>query len=144
MAVRRIVFWKFESSQPSQTVQSLLAVSRRRKMRRIYRDSAAITAICRRTRSAASSALPGRSANHTAEIAAPEGRVLVLKHIGLYVAECGVGLVFDAVVECQDNVFLELLRARMRVHDRFSFPVAVFGIGQSQHIHLDAGRHQSD
>jgi hypothetical protein len=34
------------------------------------------------------SAPPGRSANHAAEIAAPEGRVLVRKHVGLHVAEC--------------------------------------------------------
>ena len=85
-----------------------------------------------------------RSAPDAIAVANSPALGLVLKHIGLYVAECGVGLVFDAVVECQDDVFLELLRARMRVHDRFSFPVAVFGIGQSQHIHLDAGRHQSD
>src|SRR5258708_2710788 len=90
------------------------------------------------------SAPPGRSANHAAEIAAPEGRVLVRKHVGLHVSECRVGLVFDAVVERLDDVFLELLGARMRVHDRFACRVAVFGIGQPQHVHLDAGRHQSD
>ena len=32
----------------------------------------------------------------------------------------------------------------MRVHDRFTFSVAVFAIGQPQHVHLDACRHQSD
>src|SRR5271166_6949472 len=57
------------------------------------------------------SALPGRSANHAAVIAAPEGRVLVREHIGLHVADCRVGLVPDAVVECLDDVFLEVLRA---------------------------------
>src|ERR1700681_22217 len=81
------------------------------------------------------SASPGRSANHAAEIAAPESRVLVREHVGLDVAECRVGLVFDAVVERLDDVFLELIGARMRVYDRFVFPVTVFGIGQPQHVH---------
>src|ERR1700682_3723245 len=53
------------------------------------------------------SASPGRSANHAAEIAAPESRVLVREHVGLDVAERRVGLVFDAVVERLDDVFLE-------------------------------------
>src|SRR6267142_6395157 len=53
------------------------------------------------------SASPGRSANHAAEIAAPESRVLVRDHVGLDVAECRVGLVFDAIVERLDDVFLE-------------------------------------
>src|SRR6266851_183512 len=90
------------------------------------------------------SAPPGRSANHAAEIAAPESRVLVREHVGLDIAECRVGLVFDAVIERLDDVFLELLGARMRVHDRFAFMVAVFGIVQPQHVHLDACGHQSD
>src|SRR5882757_4176749 len=85
-----------------------------------------------------SSASPGRSPNHAAEIAAPESRVLFREHVGLDVAECRVGLVFDAIVERLDNVFLELIGARMRVHDRYTFSVAVFGIGQPQHVHLDA------
>src|SRR6266446_7854622 len=76
-------------------------------------------------------ASPGRSANHAAEIAAPESRVLVREHVGLDVAECRVGLVFDAIVERLDDAFLELIGARMRVHDRFTFSVAVFGISQS-------------
>src|ERR1700732_1106966 len=81
---------------------------------------------------------PGRSANHAAEIAAPESRVLVREHVGLDVAECRVGLVFDAVIERLDDVFLEMLGARMRVHDGFAFIVAVCGIAQPQHVHLDA------
>src|SRR5882672_10019048 len=51
--------------------------------------------------------VPGRSANHAAEIAAPESRVLVREHVGLDVAECRVGLVFNAIVERPDDVFLE-------------------------------------
>src|ERR1700716_1207170 len=90
------------------------------------------------------SAPPGRSANHAAEIAAPESRVLVREHVGLDIAECRVGLVLDAVVERLDDVLLELRGARMRVHDCFAFLTAVFGIAQPQYIHLDAGRHQGD
>src|SRR5712675_1962570 len=82
-----------------------------------------------------SSASPGRSPNHAAEIAAPESRVLFREHVGLDVAECRVGLVFDAIVERLDNVFLELIGARMRVHDAERAAVV--------HAHLDACRHQS-
>src|SRR4051794_19274660 len=45
------------------------------------------------------SAPPGRSPDHAAEIAAPENRILVREHVSLDVAECCLGLVFDAVVE---------------------------------------------
>src|SRR3977135_3054638 len=75
------------------------------------------------------SAPPGRSANHAAEIAAPESRILVREHVGLDIAECRVGLVFDAVVERLDDVFLEVPGPRMRVRDRVALRVAVFGIG---------------
>ena len=51
---------------------------------------------------------------------------------------------FDAAVERLNDVVLEVIGTWMRVEDRFTFSVAVFGIGQPQHIHLDAGRHQSD
>src|SRR5882757_1577226 len=49
------------------------------------------------------SALPGRSANYAAKIAAFESRVLVREHIGLDVAEGRFGLVFDAVIERLDD-----------------------------------------
>src|SRR5258708_13006165 len=66
------------------------------------------------------SAPPGRSANPAAEIAAPEGRVLVRKHVGLHVSECRVGLGFDALVERREDVVIELLRPRLPVHHRFA------------------------
>src|SRR3977135_2586133 len=75
------------------------------------------------------SAPPGRSADHAAEITAPESRVLVREHVGLDVAECRVGLMLDAVVEGLNDVFLELLGPRMRVHHRFALRFAVAGIG---------------
>src|SRR5271169_5747154 len=45
-----------------------------------------------------------------------EMRLLVGEHVGLGVAECRRRLVLDAVIERLHDVFLEVLRARMRVH----------------------------
>src|SRR6202022_3050008 len=86
---------------------------------------------------------PGGSSDHAAEIAALEVRILVRQHVGLDVAEGCLRLVLDAVVEGLDDVFLEMRRPRMGVHDRIAFRVAILGIAQSEHIHFDAGRHQS-
>jgi hypothetical protein len=36
---------------------------------------------------------PSGSANHAAEVAAPEGGILICEHVGLNVAECGLWLV---------------------------------------------------
>jgi len=59
------------------------------------------------------SVLTGRSANHAAEIAAPEGPGPCPQEQSAFTLPNVVsGLVFDAVVECLDDVFLELLRAR--------------------------------
>src|SRR3984885_10256259 len=89
-------------------------------------------------------ALPSRSANHAAEIAAPESRIFLCEHVGLDVAEGRGGLVFDAVVKRLDDVFFELRAARMRPHDGFAFGIAVFGIAQPQHVHLDTGSYEGD
>src|ERR1700722_13389827 len=90
-----------------------------------------------------SSRRPSRSADYPAEIAAHEGRVLVLEHVGLDVAECRFGFAFDAVVEGLDDVFLEVVAAWMRLDHGISLGIAVLGIAQAEHIHLDAGRDQS-
>src|ERR1700683_534387 len=87
---------------------------------------------------------PSRSTDNAAEIAALETGVLIRKNVGLDVAECRVGLVLDAVVEGLDDVLLEAIAARMRLHHRISLGIAVLGIGQTEHIHLDAGRDQGD
>src|SRR5258706_5167907 len=58
---------------------------------------------------------PGRLADHAAEVAALEGRVLVRKHVSLDVAECRVRLALDAVVEGLHDGFLEVIAARMRM-----------------------------
>src|SRR5258708_8664768 len=87
---------------------------------------------------------PGGSPDHAAEVAGLESRVLVREHVRLDVAEGGVGLVPDAVVEGLDDIFLEVLGTRMRAQDGLALCTAVVGIGQAQDIHLDAGRHQSD
>src|SRR5712671_1760426 len=84
---------------------------------------------------------PGRSADHAAEVAALESRILVRENVGLDVAERGVRLVPDAVVEGLDDVFLEAIAARMRIDHRVSLLVAVFGIGEPEHVHLHACRH---
>src|SRR5258707_7574575 len=85
---------------------------------------------------------PSGAADHTAEISRREMRVLVGEHVGLDVAECSVRLVPDAVVEGLDDVFLEAVAARMRLHNRLALRVGKFGIGNAEHVHLYARRHQ--
>jgi hypothetical protein len=58
------------------------------------------------------SAVPVRAADHAAEIAAVEVRILVGDDIGLDVAEGRFGLVLDAIVEGLDDILLEIRRAR--------------------------------
>src|ERR1700682_6308854 len=90
------------------------------------------------------SCAPSRSADHATEVAAPEARVLVRKNVGLHVAECRKRFALDAVVEGLDDVFLEIIAARMRLDHRVSLSIAILGVGQAEHIHLDASRDQSD
>src|SRR5947208_2137892 len=56
---------------------------------------------------------PGGVADHAAEIAARETRILIREHVGLHIAEGRFGLVLDAVVEGLDDVFLEVRAARV-------------------------------
>jgi hypothetical protein len=79
-----------------------------------------------------------------AEIAARELRILVGEHVGLDVAEGGMRLMPDAVVEGLDDVFLEAAAARMRLHHRLALRVGEFGVGNAQDVHLHASRHQCD
>ena len=69
-------------------------------------------------------------------------RVLVGEHVGLDVAEGSVRLVLDAVVERLDDVFLEVAAARIRPHHRLALCVGEVGVGDTQHVHLYARRHQ--
>src|SRR5262245_31839515 len=62
------------------------------------------------------SAMPMRAADHAAEVSPDEMAILVGQNIGLHVAEGGVGLVFDAIVEGLDDVFLETRRAGIGRH----------------------------
>src|ERR1700712_4777195 len=71
---------------------------------------------------------PGRFADHAAEIAALEARGLVRKDVRLDVAECRVRLALDALVEGLDDLFLEVITARMCPQHRISFGIAVLGI----------------
>jgi hypothetical protein len=59
------------------------------------------------------------------------------------VAEGRLRLAFDTVIEGLDDVFLEMCRTRMCVHDRLTLGVTVLGISEAKHVHFDAGRHQS-
>src|ERR1700737_366257 len=86
---------------------------------------------------------PGRGADHAAEIDLGEVRVLIREHVGVDVAEGRLRLVLVAVVEGLDDVFFETRATRMYVHHRLALRVAVFGISEPEHIHFDAGRHQS-
>src|SRR6266851_5480576 len=88
------------------------------------------------------SAAPGGAADHAAEVAAMEVRLLVGNHVGLDVAEGRLRLVLDAVVARLDNVFIETLGARMGVHHGLALGFAVCGIGQAEHVHFHAGRYE--
>lgn len=68
-------------------------------------------------------------ADDAAEVAAVEMRLLVGDHIGLDVAEGRVGLVFNAVVEGLDDVFLELRGAREGFDYGLALGVGIVGIG---------------
>src|SRR5882757_5133073 len=83
---------------------------------------------------------PSRSADHVAEVAALEGRVLVRKNVGLDVAEGRIRLALDAVIEGLNDVILEVTTARMRTDHRISLGIAILGIGEAEHIHLDSCR----
>ena len=56
------------------------------------------------------SAVPMRAANHAAKISAHEVGILVGQDIGLHIAESGIRLMFDPLVEGLDGVFLEMGR----------------------------------
>src|ERR1700681_282541 len=71
---------------------------------------------------------PGGGADHAAEIAAPEGRILIGENIGFHIAERCLRLVLDAVIEGLDDVFLKMRSTRMCMHHRLALRVAVFGI----------------
>src|ERR1700736_4205072 len=88
------------------------------------------------------SAVPGGAADHAAEVSRREMRVLVGEHVGLDVAEGRARLVPDAFVEGLNDVILEVLGARMRLHDRLPLRGAEFVVGHAQNIHLDASRYQ--
>src|SRR5882757_8743169 len=87
---------------------------------------------------------PSGSSDHAAEIAADEVRILVREHVGLDVAEGRLRLVLDAVVEGLEDVLLKMPSTRMRMNHSLALRVAVFGIGQAEDIHLDAGGYQGD
>src|SRR6202162_1339485 len=90
------------------------------------------------------SASPGGAADDAAEIAAVEMRLLVRDDVGLDVAEGRIRLVLDAVVEGLDDVIFEMLGAGVGLYDRLALEIAVFGIGQPQHVHFDTRGNERD
>src|ERR1700751_981203 len=81
--------------------------------------------------------LPLRTADDTAEVHAVKLWILVGKHIRLYIAECRLRLVLDAVVEGLDDVLFKVLGARIGGDDRFAIGVGKFRVGNSENVHLD-------
>src|SRR4029077_5248683 len=71
---------------------------------------------------------PRRSADHAAEVASFEGRVLVGEHVGLHIAECSFRFVLDAVVEGLNDLLLEVIGARVGMHDSLALCIAVLVI----------------
>src|SRR5882672_2357726 len=78
---------------------------------------------------------PGRGADHAAEIAAPEGRILIRENIGFHIAERRLRLMLDAVIEGLDDVFFEMRCPRMCMHPRLALRIAVLGTAKPEHIH---------
>src|ERR1700688_1712255 len=81
---------------------------------------------------------PSGSANHAAEVAAAKGGILICEHVGLNVAECGLWLVPYPVVESLDYVFLEMIGARVCMHNSLAFTVAILSVRETEHVHFDA------
>src|SRR5947208_14548459 len=85
-------------------------------------------------RSSGVSAWPGGPADDIAEIRPVKMRILIREDVGLDVAEGRIRLVLDALVESLDDVFFEVLRTRMGLHDRLALDVAVFAISQPEDV----------
>src|SRR3982074_1024544 len=71
---------------------------------------------------------PGGGADHAAEIAAPEGRILIRKNIGLHIAERRLRLVLNAVIEGLDDVFFELRDEGIFMQPLLALRFTVLGI----------------
>ncbi len=79
-----------------------------------------------------------------AEIHPLERRILVGQHIGLDIAKGGLGPVVDGVVEGLDDFFLEMVRARMPLHDGFALGLGELGKSNAKHVHFDTGADERD
>src|ERR1700756_4508777 len=82
--------------------------------------------------------LPLRAADDTAKVDALETRILIRQNIRLYIAKCRHRLVLDAVVKGLNDVFFEVLGARIRGNDCLAINIRKFRIGDSKYVHLDA------
>ena len=87
---------------------------------------------------------PGGVPDDAAEVAADELGVLVGEDVGLDVAERGLGLLVDAVVEGLDDVFLEVGGAWVLGDDGVADLVGVEVVSEAEDVHLDAGGDQGD
>src|SRR5260370_23668815 len=82
-------------------------------------------------------ALPLRTADDAAEVRALELWIFVRQYICLHIAECRLRLMLDAVVKGLDDVFFEVIGARIRGDDRSAISSGEFRVGDSENIHLD-------
>src|SRR2546423_12333951 len=71
-------------------------------------------------------------------------RLFVGDDVRLDVAEGRIRLVFDAIVEGLDDVFLEALRPGMGLDNRRALDVAVFVISEAEDVHFDTGGKECD
>ena len=71
-------------------------------------------------------------------------RLFVGDDVRLDVAEGRIRLVFDAIVEGLDDVFLEALRPGMGLDDRRALDVAVFVISEAEDVHFDTRGKECD
>src|ERR1700758_3754618 len=85
-----------------------------------------------------SRALPGGSANHSAEIPALERCIFVRQDVGFYIPECRLWLVLNPVIERLDDILLEMRGSRVRLYNRLALSISILGIGKPEHVHFDA------
>ncbi len=88
--------------------------------------------------------VPCRSEDQAAEVQASVARVLQGEDVGLHVAEGGLRLAERAFRERGNDAFLEVCLARVREHHGVALVARELVVGQAQHVHLDAVRHEGD
>src|SRR3569833_490603 len=81
-------------------------------------------------------------ANDRAKVHSLKVRLLVGENVCLDIAKRGLRFVPQSLIECSDDVLLEVQAAWIRLDHGLTGRFQEFVAPDSQHIHLDAGRDQ--